>query len=139
MPKRVSRSLRLMKEHQWLVSKGRREVRRRTAMLQLVSGPDLLFPYGRVPLSDTTANGSKAADVTPASTEPNGDADDLSKGVNGLAISGDKPSVPTTETAAGAPEGDVVFDHKPTESELKEVRDSLDVSRSSAEVDGKKK
>lgn len=108
-------------------------------MLQLVSGAHLLFSYGRGPCSNTTANGSKAADVTPASTEPNGDTDDLSKGVNGLAISGDSTVVPTTETAAGAPEGDVVFDHKPTESELKEVRDSLDVSRSSVDVDGKKK
>jgi hypothetical protein len=41
----------------------------------------------------------------------------------------DVEDVPAVKTAAGAPEGDVVFDHKPSQSELKEVRDSLDIKR----------
>jgi len=41
----------------------------------------------------------------------------------------DVEDVPAVKTAAGAPEGDVVFDHKPSDTELKEVRDSLDIKR----------
>lgn len=41
----------------------------------------------------------------------------------------DGEDVPAVKTAAGPPAGDVVFDHKPSDSELKEVRDSLDVKR----------
>lgn len=41
----------------------------------------------------------------------------------------DREDVPAVKTAAGAPEGEVVFDHKPSDSELEQVRDSLDVKR----------
>lgn len=41
----------------------------------------------------------------------------------------DVEDVPAVKTAAGAPEGDVVFDHKPSQSELKEVRGNLDIKR----------
>jgi hypothetical protein len=52
----------------------------------------------------------------------------LSKGVEGLSVTNGE-EVHAVKTAAGAPAGDVVFDHKPSESELKEVRDSLDIKR----------
>jgi hypothetical protein len=81
------------------------------------------------------ANGNETATPVPA-PETNGTDAELSKGVNGLAISGDVIHPSAVKTAAGAPEGDVVFDHKPSESELEEVRHSLDVSRAS--VEGKK-
>lgn len=58
--------------------------------------------------------------------QANGDS--LSDGVEGLSVA-DGEDVAAVKTAAGAPEGDVVFDHKPSETELKEVRDSLDVKR----------
>jgi hypothetical protein len=41
--------------------------------------------------------------------------------------------VPTVKTAAGAPEGDVVFDHPPSQSEIKESRESIDKARASVD------
>lgn len=41
----------------------------------------------------------------------------------------DDEDVQAVKTAAGPPEGDVVFDHKPSDSELKDVRVSLDIKR----------
>jgi hypothetical protein len=69
-------------------------------------------------------NGNTTAAAVP--TQSNGDS--LSNGVEGLSVN-DGEDVPAVKTAAGAPEGDVVFDHKPSETELKEVRDSLDIKR----------
>jgi hypothetical protein len=48
--------------------------------------------------------------------------------VQNLSVA-DEADVPAVKTAAGPPQGDVVFDHKPSDSELKEVRDSLDIKR----------
>lgn len=89
-------------------------------------------------LAYVIANGNKSAEASPTpGTETNGTSDELSNGVNGLAISGDVPDVPTAKTIAGAPEGEVVFDHKPSETELQEARDSLDTAPA-AEGEGKK-
>lgn len=85
--------------------------------------------------TDSSANGDATTSPAPQ-TETHGTDTDLSNDVKGLAISGDMIEPPVAKTAAGAPEGDVVFDHKPSESELEEVRHSLDASRAS--IDGKK-
>jgi hypothetical protein len=71
-------------------------------------------------------NGSAGA-TSASATQVNGD--ELSNGVEKLSVADNVEEVPVAKTTAGAPEGDVVFDHKPSESELKEVRESLDVKR----------
>lgn len=45
---------------------------------------------------------------------------------------------PAQKTAAGAPESDIVFDHPPSKSEIKEAHEILDHTESSASVDDKR-
>lgn len=45
------------------------------------------------------------------------------------ALVEDKSDTPDSQTKPGPPEGEVVFDHPPTEQEKAEVRESLDVER----------
>lgn len=79
----------------------------------------------------TSANGTKSAD-TP--TETNGDH--LANDVKGLSVSDQTPEnaePPAQKTAAGAPESDVVFDHPPSKSEIKEAHEVMDHAEPSAE------
>lgn len=62
--------------------------------------------------------------------------DHLAAGVENLHVS-NGIETPEKKTVAGAPEGDVVFDHPPSKSEIKEARESLDQARAS--IDSKAK
>ena len=61
------------------------------------------------------------------STSPNQDdgTGGIENGVGGMAVS----PPPTASTAPGRPEGDIVFDHKPSKGEMEEARLSMDVKR----------
>lgn len=61
--------------------------------------------------------------------QSNGDANGLAKDVQALSVS--ETETPEKKTAAGAPEGDIVFDHPPSKSEIRDARESLDKARAS--------
>jgi hypothetical protein len=51
---------------------------------------------------------------------------DAAEGKEGKEGKDGKVEVPAVETAAGPPEGEVVFDHPPSQGERDEVRKSLE-------------